>query len=79
MIGNAVSTLHSDVQVEMVKAGLQTLVFVSARKLTEIVCNTARDMLKDQVDYAPCLLLFNILCTGTVILSMVFVSGKVVP
>ncbi|GAQ89048.1 ATP-dependent helicase [Klebsormidium nitens] len=33
---------------ELVKAGLQTLVFVAARKLTEIVCNTARDMLKQE-------------------------------
>jgi hypothetical protein len=45
------AVLPFPLQVEMICAGLQTLVFVGARKLTEIVCNSARDMLKAKVPF----------------------------
>lgn len=55
------AVLPFPLQVEMICAGLQTLVFVGARKLTEIVCNSARDMLKAKVPF-PSLGLLVLAC-----------------
>eukprot|EP00898_Chlorokybus_atmophyticus_P000322 jgi/Chlat1/1290/Chrsp118S01713 len=42
----------ADILVELMCAGLQTLCFVEARKLTEIICSNVRDLLKKKkMDY----------------------------